>query len=158
MAHKVLDCPKLKANWQGHLLYIQANKIGRSNIFLLAVFVCSSEIENRKVIGLFFQQDEVGAHNILNKLKVELNKTTAYSLPLSSSFLPRCQCGKEYFNSIPRPPGYFRFFLTLFASLLAELISLCPSTNIFFYHFWLRESKVVYLKCSRTAWKKNYFM
>ena len=75
--------------------------------------------------GAQYIEDEVGAHNILNKLRVELNKKTAHPLPLSSSFLPRCQSAKEYFNSIPRQPGYFRSFLTLFACLLAELISLC---------------------------------
>ena len=60
--------------------------------------------------GAQYIEDEVGVQNILNKLRVELDKKTAHPLPLSSGFLPRYQCAKENFNSIPRQPGYFRFF------------------------------------------------
>ena len=36
--------------------------------------------------GAQYIEDEVGAHNILNKLRVELNKKTAYPLPLLLKF------------------------------------------------------------------------
>ena len=75
--------------------------------------------------GAQYIEDEVGAHNILNKLKVELNKKTAYPLTvdhLSSSFF---YLGAGAPKNITRQPEYFRFFLTQFVCLLAELISLC---------------------------------
>ena len=47
--------------------------------------------------GAQYIEDDDGAHNILNKLRVELNKKTAYPLPLSSIF----------FTSVPQRQRIF---------------------------------------------------
>ena len=78
--------------------------------------------------GAQYIEDEVGAHNILNKLGVELNKKTAYPLTVNPS--PQVfYLGASAPQNIPtrfHDKQDISDVLTLFLPcLLAELISLC---------------------------------